>query len=43
MKIYRNYVVEVKIKSNEENEQRTESVIQIYDFDNKILMVKKQF
>ena len=35
--------MEVKIKSNEENEQRTESVIQIYDFDNKILMVKKQF
>lgn len=43
LKLYKTHVVEVKIKTNEENELRTESTLSIYDFDNKILMVKKQF
>ena len=41
LKLYKSHIVEVKVKSNEENELRTESTLSIYDFDNKILMVKK--
>ena len=43
LKLYKSYIVEVRLKSNEENQLKTESTLQVYDFDNKILMVKKQF
>lgn len=43
LKLYKSYVVEVKVKSDEENAQRSESTLQIYDFDNKMLLMKSQF
>jgi 16S rRNA U516 pseudouridylate synthase RsuA-like enzyme len=40
LKLYKSYVVEVKVKIDEEDVRKSESTIQIYDFDNKILMIK---
>lgn len=43
LKLYKSYVVEVKVKSDAENVRRTESTLQIYDFDNKMLLMRTQF
>lgn len=40
MKIYKTYVVEVKVKADEEDIAKSQSTVQVYDFENKMLLFR---